>query len=177
MFCLLSMVWFHDCVHLLKLIKLFNTLESWVAQMVKNLPALCETWIQSLVWEYRLKKGMATHTSILAWRIPKVRGAWRATVHGVATSWRWLSVSHTHKPRSCRVQTSIFQTVCPPFHSRQGFFFSYCFKFTLSSQCLRKHVAYAKIVQAEPKDHKSRVTLTRGWNSNSLTVAVTTIKV
>ena len=163
-FCLLSMVWFHDCVHLLKLIKLFNTLESWVAQMVKNLPALCETWIQSLVWEYHLKKGMATHTSILAWRIPMVRGAWRATVPGVAKSWRWLSVSHTHKPQSCRVQTSI-QTVCPPFHGRQGFFFSYCFKFTLSSQCLRKHVAYAKIVQAEPKD------------SNSLRVAVTTIKV
>ena len=34
-----------------------------------------------------LEKGMATHSSILAWRIPMDRGAWRATVHGVAESW------------------------------------------------------------------------------------------
>ena len=41
--------------------------------MVKNLPAMLETWIQSLIQEYRLEKGMATHSSILAWRIPKAR--------------------------------------------------------------------------------------------------------
>jgi len=41
-----------------------------VAQMVKNLPAMQETWVQSLSWEDPLKKGMATHSSILAWRIP-----------------------------------------------------------------------------------------------------------
>ena len=40
-----------------------------VAQMVKN-PAMRETWIQSLGWEEHLEKGMATHSSILAWRIP-----------------------------------------------------------------------------------------------------------
>ena len=39
-----------------------------------------------LGWEDPLQKGMASHTSILAWRIPMDRGAWRATVHGVATS-------------------------------------------------------------------------------------------
>ena len=38
--------------------------------MVKNLPAMQETWIQSLGWEDPLEKGMATHSSILAWRIP-----------------------------------------------------------------------------------------------------------
>ena len=38
--------------------------------MVKNLPALWETWVQSLVWEDPLEKSMATHSSILAWRIP-----------------------------------------------------------------------------------------------------------
>ena len=38
--------------------------------MVKNLPAMWETWIQPLVWEDPLEKGTATHTSILAWRIP-----------------------------------------------------------------------------------------------------------
>ena len=41
-----------------------------VAQMVKNQPAVWETWVQSLGWEIPLEKGMATHSSILAWRIP-----------------------------------------------------------------------------------------------------------
>ena len=52
--------------------------------MVKNLPAMQETQVQSLGWEDLLEKEMATHSSILAWRIPMDRGAWRATVHGVA---------------------------------------------------------------------------------------------
>ena len=43
---------------------------SLVAQMVKNLPAMQETQVQSLGWEDLLEKGMATHSSILAWRIP-----------------------------------------------------------------------------------------------------------
>ena len=54
------------------------------AQMVKNLPAMQETWVQSLGWEDSLEKGMATHCSILAWRIPMDRRDWQATVHGVA---------------------------------------------------------------------------------------------
>ena len=47
-----------------------------MAQMVKNLPAMLETWVQSLGWEDPLEKGTATHSSILAWRIPMDRGAW-----------------------------------------------------------------------------------------------------
>ena len=43
---------------------------SFVAQLVKNLPAMRETWIQTLGWEDLLEKGKATHSSILAWRIP-----------------------------------------------------------------------------------------------------------
>ena len=43
---------------------------SLVAQLVKNLLAVQETWIQSLGWEDPLGKGMVTHSSILAWRIP-----------------------------------------------------------------------------------------------------------
>ena len=46
---------------------------SWaflVAQLVKNLPAVRETWVQSLGWEDLLEKEMATHSSILAWEIP-----------------------------------------------------------------------------------------------------------
>ena len=59
---------------------------SLVAQVVKNPPAVRESWVRSLGWEDPLEKGKATHSSILAWRIPKDRGAWRATVHGVAES-------------------------------------------------------------------------------------------
>ena len=43
---------------------------SLVAQLVKNLPAMRETWVQSLGWEDPLEKGKATHSNILAWRIP-----------------------------------------------------------------------------------------------------------
>ena len=41
-----------------------------MAQTVKNPPAMWEAWVQSLSWEYPLEKETATHTSILAWRIP-----------------------------------------------------------------------------------------------------------
>ena len=50
-----------------------TSLEIWaslVAQLVKNPLAMWKTWVQSLDWEDPLEKGMATHTSILAWRIP-----------------------------------------------------------------------------------------------------------
>ena len=43
---------------------------SLVAQTVKNLPAMQDTWVPSLGWEDPLEEGMATHSSILAWRIP-----------------------------------------------------------------------------------------------------------
>ena len=43
---------------------------SLVAQLVKNLPAMRETWVQSLGWEDSLEKGKATHSSVLAWKIP-----------------------------------------------------------------------------------------------------------
>ena len=52
--------------------------------MVKNLPAMQETWVRSLAWEDPLEEGMTTPSSILAWRIPRDRGAWWATVHGIA---------------------------------------------------------------------------------------------
>ena len=46
-----------------------------------------ETWVASLGWEDPLEEGMATHSSILALENPMDRGAWWATVHGVAKSW------------------------------------------------------------------------------------------
>ena len=49
-----------------------------VIQMVKTLPTMQETLVQSLGWEDPLEKEMATHSSILVWRIPWTRGAWKA---------------------------------------------------------------------------------------------------
>ena len=63
---------------------------SLVAQMVKNPPAVQETWVQSLGLEDPLEEGMATHSSIPAWRMPVDRGAWRATVRRVTQSQRLL---------------------------------------------------------------------------------------
>ena len=57
-----------------------------VAKMVKNPPAMWETWVQSLGWEDPPEEDMATHSSILAWRIPMDRRTWQDTVHGITKS-------------------------------------------------------------------------------------------
>ena len=57
-----------------------------VAQMVTNPLVMWKTWVQSLSWEDPLEEGIATHSSILVWRIPMDRGAWLTTFHGVAKS-------------------------------------------------------------------------------------------
>ena len=57
-----------------------------VAQTVKNLPAMRQTWVQSLGWEDPLEEGMATPSHILAWRIPMDRGAWRGRVGVLLTA-------------------------------------------------------------------------------------------
>ena len=64
---------------------------SLVAQTVKNPPAMQKTWVQSLEWEDPLEEGTATHSSILAWRIPMDRGAWQATDHEITKSGTRLS--------------------------------------------------------------------------------------
>ena len=67
----------------------YSLQKSWVslvAQRVKNPPAMRETWVPSLGWEDPLEEGMATHSSILAWRIPMDREAWQAVVHRVTKS-------------------------------------------------------------------------------------------
>ena len=60
-----------------------DLLEIWFWVSLRN--------VYSLVWEDPLEKGMATHSNILAWKIPWTRRAWWATVHGVTKSWTWLS--------------------------------------------------------------------------------------
>ena len=64
---------------------------SLVAQTVKNLPAIQETWVSSPRLEDLLEESMATHFSILVWRIPMNRRAWQTTVHGIAKSRTRLS--------------------------------------------------------------------------------------
>ena len=66
-----------------------------MAQQVKNLPAMREIRVWSLGWEDPLEEGMATHSSILAWRIPMDRGAWRAIVQRVAKNQTWIQTK-TH---------------------------------------------------------------------------------
>ena len=62
-----------------------------VAQTVKSLPAMQETWVRFLNQKDPMKKEIATHSSTLTWRIPMDGGAWQATVHGVTESWAQLS--------------------------------------------------------------------------------------
>ena len=80
-----------------------TALASLVAQLVKNLSATRDTWVQSLGWEDLLEKGMATHShsSVLAWRIPMDKGARQVAVHGVAKSWTRLS-DKAHKSENAQ---------------------------------------------------------------------------
>ena len=61
--------------------------------MVKNLPAMQETWVQSLGWEDPLEKGMATHSTILAWRIPQTEEPGGQQSMGLQSKMR-LTLSH-----------------------------------------------------------------------------------
>ena len=75
---------------------------SLVAQRIKNLPTIWETLVQSLGWEHSLEKGKATHSSILAWRIPCI-------VHEVTKSQTRLSDFHFHtqEKRSIYSESSV----------------------------------------------------------------------
>ena len=81
--CIIHQIFFHPITqhHVFR-----HSWASLVAHMIKNPPAMQETWVQSLRWEDPLEEGMATHSSILAWRIPMDRRAWQATVCRVTES-------------------------------------------------------------------------------------------
>ena len=70
------------------------SLASLVAQLVKNQPTRQETWVQSLGWEDLLEKGMATHSRILAWRIPWTVGSQLSNFHFLVKA-DWSSVLPT----------------------------------------------------------------------------------
>ena len=68
--------------------------------MVKNPPTMQETWVQSLGSEDPLEEYIATHSSILAWRIPMNKGAWWVAVHGVTKSQTQLSTETHHSTQA-----------------------------------------------------------------------------
>ena len=63
----------------------------YMAQLVKNPPAMWETWVQFLSWEDPLAEGMAIHSSILAWRIP---GTLQSMEFKESDRTEWLSISY-----------------------------------------------------------------------------------
>ena len=82
---------------------------SFVAQLVKNLHAVWETWVWSLSWEDPLEKGKATYSSILAWRINSMD----YIIHGVAKSQTQLSDFHFHSKYCITViSTSLIKDEC-----------------------------------------------------------------
>ena len=81
-----------------------STWASLVAQKVKNPPAVQEIWVRSLDWEDSLQESMATHSSILAWRIPMHRRAWWATIHGGCRE----SDTTEHKAHTVHVSTHTY---------------------------------------------------------------------
>ena len=88
----------------MRFIQKYTTLRaSLISQLLKNLPAMRETWIQSLGWEDLLEKGIATHSSFLAWKIPwaiksmgsqRVRHKWE-TFTSHTTLWSFPGFTHT----------------------------------------------------------------------------------
>ena len=69
-----------------------------------------ETLVQFLSWEDPLEEGMATHSSILAWRIPMDRGAWQATVHGVTELDTTEQLSTAHLQNTQTLPTTVIGT-------------------------------------------------------------------
>ena len=67
-----------------------------MAQMVKNLPAMEETWVQSPGWEDPLEKGMTIHSSILAWRIPWTENLGGLKSMGLQRGGKTERVTHIH---------------------------------------------------------------------------------
>ena len=81
---------------------------SLVAQLIRNLPAMQETWGWSLGWEDPLEKGMATHSSILAWRIPwtgEPGGIQSKGLQRVGHDWATNTHTHTHTHKHTHTHT------------------------------------------------------------------------
>ena len=110
--------------------------------LVKNPPVMWETWVWSLGWEDSLEKGKATHSSILAWRIP-----W-TVVHGIRKSWTQLSDSHL---------TSLGEGQPFPFWAigQRVYLPSY----QRTARCLRSSSSLISNTNQQPEDFPNQATL------------------
>ena len=98
-------------VRLVGMAKEFSNLQLPLAQLVKNLLAMQETWVQSLGWEDPPEKGKATHSSIVAWRISwtiQSMGSQRVRHHWVTFTF----TSYTHYPYTASLSTYFSTTFC-----------------------------------------------------------------
>ena len=99
-----------------------------IAQLVKNPPSTQETPVRFLGWKDPLEKGKATHSSVLAWRIP-----WTVycRVHGVTKSWTWLSDFHS-------LSHSWLTMLCPSFlvYSKVIHYINTCRLFSIIGYCI-----------------------------------------
>ena len=119
----------------------------FVAQLVENLPARWETWVQSLGWEDPLEKEKATHSSILVWR-NHGRQAWQATVHGLQRVERdWVTFTFisfstwlVFSGRSKRFFKTPFKSLYQILSLNLAIFF-----FPWSKVGLRKHLLWTKL--------------------------------
>ena len=94
--------------------------DSLVAQMVKNPLSMQETWVQHLGWEDPLEEGMATHSSILAWRSPWTeapRGLQSTGLQRVGHDW---ATAHTNTKRGGTLNKAFSVTLCNDIHSKKG---------------------------------------------------------
>ena len=87
-----------------------------MAQMVKNLPEMWETWVQSLGWEDLLEEGMAAHSSILAWRTPWTEEpglcGWPQSIGSQRVRHDRVTKHSTHMP-SLGEKLGYLETLCP----------------------------------------------------------------
>ena len=96
--------WISDGIQPSHPLLLSSPWDSLVSQMVKNLPTMEETQVQSLVWEDPLEKGMAIHSSILAWRIPWTEEPGRLQSMGLQrVRHEWATNKHKRNPREQQI--------------------------------------------------------------------------
>ena len=92
-----------------------NKRASLGAQLVKNPPAMQETWVWSLGWEYPLEEGMPTHSSILAWKIP-----WTEKPGGLQSVGS-QGVGHDYSTKHSTAPNKVKFTICQPCHNKVTF--------------------------------------------------------
>ena len=137
---------FHNTQNIYSFLILLNqwilSLASLVAQMVKYLPAVWETWVRSLGWEMPQRKGTATHSSILAWRTPwRVEPGRLQFMGSQRVGHEWNELALTHARVLLIIFCIIVKNPCLTFYSALLFItmFSLSFSHSVVSNSLQPH--------------------------------------